>query len=267
MTFPRYPVLGVQVTAVERQEAAEAVMAAARASIPFGVSALAVHGVMEGVLDPEIQYRLNDLEMVLPDGQPVRWGLRWIHGVGLSDRVCGPDLMEDVCRMSAKEGIPIYFYGSTKETLADLERSLVARHEGLEIAGTRPSRFRPATAAEQAQDVDEILGSGARIVFSGLGCPRQEIWTYEMRRRLSLPVVAVGAAFDFHAGNAERAPMWMQKRGLEWLFRFVHDPRRLWRRYVLLNPSYLALVALQAAGVRTIPTTRARMPSVPKRPS
>ena len=266
MTFPRYSILGVEVTAVERPEAAEAVLAAARDRVPFGVSALAVHGVMQGVLDPEFQYRLNELEMVVADGQPVRWGLRWIHGVGLSDRVCGPDLMEDVCRMSAKEGIPIYLYGSTKETLAELQRSLHSRHPGLKIAGSRPSRFRPATAAEQAADVDEILGSGAQIVFSGLGCPRQEIWTYEMRSRLSLPVLAVGAAFDFHAGNAERAPIWMQKRGLEWLFRLVHDPRRLWRRYVLLNPSYLALVALQATGVRTIPTTRARMPAVPKRP-
>lgn len=266
MTYQRYPILGVQITAIERQEAAEVVLAAARDRIPLGVSALAVHGVMEGVLDPEVQYRLNDLEMVVADGQPVRWALRWLHGVGLTERVYGPDLMNDVCGMAARQGLPIYLYGSTADTLANLERSLIARHPGLTIAGSRPSRFRSATDAEQNGDVDEIGASGARIVFAGLGCPRQEIWTYEMRLRLSLPVLAVGAAFDLHAGTARRAPDWMQKRGLEWLFRLVQEPRRLWRRYLLLNPSYLALVALQATRIRTIPAGRAQMPSEPVRP-
>jgi N-acetylglucosaminyldiphosphoundecaprenol N-acetyl-beta-D-mannosaminyltransferase len=267
LTYQRYPVLGVEITAIERLKAAEAVLAAARDMIPLGVSALAVHGVMEGVFDAEMQYRLNELEMVVADGQPVRWALRWIHGVQLSERVYGPDLMADVCRMAAGEGLPIFLYGSTKDTLANLERTLLTRYPGLKIGGSRPSRFRPAAAAEQDADVDEILTSGARIVFAGLGCPRQEIWTYEMRLRLSLPVLAVGAAFDFLAGKARQAPAWMQRRGLEWLYRLIQEPARLWRRYLLLNPAYLALVALQAAGIRTIPTGRAQVPSGPIRPS
>lgn len=266
MTHQRYPVLGVQITAIERQEAANVVLAAARDGIPLGVSALAVHGVMEGVFDPELQFRLNDLEMVVADGQPVRWALRWLHGVGLTERVYGPDLMNDVCGLAARERLPVYLYGSTAETLATLGQRLVARHPGLEIAGSRPSRFRSVTDAEQDADVEEIRASGARIVFAGLGCPRQEIWTYEMRNRLALPVLAVGAAFDFHAGTARQAPPWMQKRGLEWLFRLVQEPRRLWRRYLFLNPSYLALVALQATRLRTIPITRAQMPKEPIRP-
>jgi exopolysaccharide biosynthesis WecB/TagA/CpsF family protein len=266
VSYQRYPILGVQITAIERHEAADVVLAAARDRIPLGVSALAVHGVMQGVLDPEVQYRLNDLEMVVADGQPVRWALRWLHGVGLTERVYGPDLMNDVCGMAAREGLPIYLYGSTADTLTDLARKLTARHPDLKIAGSRPSRFRSATDAEQDADVDEIGASGARIVFAGLGCPRQEIWTYEMRLRLSLPVLAVGAAFDFHAGNARRAPDWMQRRGLEWVYRLVQEPRRLWRRYLLLNPSYLALVALQATRIRTITAARAQMPSKPIRP-
>ena len=266
VTHQRYPVLGVQITAIERPEAAEAVVRAARERIPLGLSALAVHGVMEGVFDPELQYRLNELEMVVADGQPVRWALQWLHGVDLSDRVCGPDLMDDVCRLAAAEGLPIFLYGSTTDTLTTLERSLRERHPGLTIAGSRASRFRSATAAEQEQDVQEILSSGARVVFAGLGCPRQEIWTYEMRLRLSLPVLAVGAAFDFHAGNARRAPDWMQKRGLEWLYRLVQEPSRLWRRYLFLNPGYLALVALQATRLRTIRTDRAQMPVEQIRP-
>jgi N-acetylglucosaminyldiphosphoundecaprenol N-acetyl-beta-D-mannosaminyltransferase len=266
MTYGRYPILGVQITAIERQQAADVVLAAARDRIPLGVSALAVHGVMEGVMDPELQYRLNDLEMVVADGQPVRWALRWLHGVGLTERVYGPDLMKDVCRMAAGEGLPIYLYGSTSETLAELERNLNDIHPGLKVAGRQPSRFRTATDEEQSADVIEILASGAQIVFAGLGCPRQEIWTYEMRHRLSLPVLAVGAAFDFHAGKSRQAPVWMQKRGLEWLYRLVHEPRRLWRRYVLLNPSYLALVALQASRLRTIATDRAQRPLQQVRP-
>ena len=266
MTYPRYPILGVQITAIERQQAAAAVMAAARDRIPLGVSALAVHGVMEGALHPEIQYRLNDLEMVVADGQPVRWALKWLHGVGLTDRVYGPDLMNDVCGMAAREGLPIYLYGSTAATLDRLETSLADRHPGLKVAGRKPSRFRSATVEEQNADVEEIVGSGAQIVFAGLGCPRQEIWTYEMRGRLSLPVLAVGAAFDFHAGNARQAPAWMQRRGLEWVYRFVQEPRRLWRRYILLNPAYLALVALQATGIRTIAAGRAKKPSESVRP-
>ncbi|MGZ5385535.1 MAG: WecB/TagA/CpsF family glycosyltransferase [Acidimicrobiia bacterium] len=266
MTYRRYSILGIQITAIERQQAAEVVLAAARDRIPLGVSALAVHGVMEGVLNPEIQYRLNDLEMVVADGQPVRWALRWLHDVGLAERVYGPDLMKDVCRMAAGEGLPIYLYGSTAETLAELERNLNDLHPGLNVGGSQPSRFRTATDEEQEADADAILSSGAQIVFVGLGCPRQEIWAFEMRHRLSLPVLAVGAAFDFHAGKSRQAPAWMQKRGLEWLYRLVQEPRRLWRRYVLLNPSYLALVALQATRLRTIPTTRAQMPKEPIRP-
>jgi exopolysaccharide biosynthesis WecB/TagA/CpsF family protein len=263
---PRYPILGVAVTAVERHEAAAAILDSARRRQPLGISALAVHGIMEAVFDPELQYRLNNLEMIVADGQPVRWALRWVHDVHLQERVCGPDLMNDVCAMAAKEGLSIYLYGSTESTLAQLEAQLGTLHPGLRIAGMQPSRFRQATAEEQAEDTARILQSGAAIVFAGLGCPRQEIWTYEIRNRVSLPVVAVGAAFDFHAGNAKRAPQWMQRRGLEWLFRLLQEPRRLWRRYVLLNPAYLALIALEKARIRRISPARAREPRELVRP-
>jgi exopolysaccharide biosynthesis WecB/TagA/CpsF family protein len=263
----RVPLLGVDITVTERPEAAVAVLEAAREGIGFGVSALAVHGVMESVFDPELQYRLNDLEMVVADGQPVRWAMNWIHSANLSDRVCGPDLMDDICRAAAMEGLPVYFYGSTRETLADLNSRLLSKYPGLKVAGAQPSRFRPATAIEQESDIDRILASGARILFVGLGCPRQEVWTFEVRHRLSMPVLAVGAAFDFHAGRSRRAPTWMQQRGLEWLFRLIQEPRRLWRRYLLLNPSYVGLVLLQRLGLRTIRRNRARDPQQPLRPS
>lgn len=262
----RHPVLGVNVDAVERHEAASRIVEAAVAGQPLGVSALAVHGVMEAVADPALQYRLNDIEMVLADGQPVRWALRWLHGVRLEDRVCGPDLMADLCAAAAAGGLPVFFYGSTEATLHRLEAALVEAYPGLTIAGSQPSRFRPSTAAEQESDIAHIRASGAKITFVGLGCPRQEIWTYETRRQLSMPVLAVGAAFDFHAGLQQRAPLWMQKRGLEWLYRLRQEPRRLWRRYVMLNPAFLALLALEVLGVRRISLHRNSQTPTPARP-
>lgn len=262
----RYPVLGVAVTAIERPDAADSILAAAAEPRPLGATALAVHGVMEAVDDPAIQYRLNDLEMVLPDGQPVRWALKWLHGAKLANRVYGPDLMADVCEGAAARGLPIFLYGSTEETLAGLTQALEHTYPGLKIAGSRPSRFRPATADEQAADIEKIRDSGARIVFVGLGCPRQEIWTYETRLALAMPVLAVGAAFDFHSGRLKQAPEWMQRRGLEWLYRLGQEPRRLWRRYIILNPRYLALVALQLLKLRTIPAVRMDRPVDPVRP-
>ena len=121
---------------------------------------------------------------------------------------------------------------------------------GLKIVGSQPSRFRQVTADEQAEIAETIRRSGASIVLVGLGCPRQETWVFENRELISIPLLAVGAAFDFHAGTVSQAPLWFQNRGLEWLFRFVQEPRRLWKRYAFLNPLYLLLVVLQMAKLR-----------------
>ena len=250
---PRASILGVDVSVIERSEAADAVIEAALTRTALGVSALAVHGVMEGVADPAHLYRLNDLELVVADGQPVRWALRWLHGHQLLDRVYGPDLMADICERAARHGLPIFLFGSTEDTLTRLAEQLTTRYQGLTIAGSQPSRFRSATAEERDQDLEGIRDSGAAITFVGLGCPRQEIWTWETRHHLSMPVIAVGAAFDFHAGKLRRAPAWMQDRGLEWLYRLIQEPRRLWKRYLMLNPSYLWGILRQKVGLHRSP--------------
>jgi exopolysaccharide biosynthesis WecB/TagA/CpsF family protein len=139
----------------------------------------------------------------------------------------------------------VLFYGSRPEVLAALVARLTARFPGLEVAGAMPSRFRRLSTEERAETVRAIRATGARIVFVGLGCPRQETFAYELRDELGVPLVAVRAAFDFHAGLLPQAPAWMQRRGLEWLFRLRQEPRRLWRRYPLLNPAYCARVAGQ----------------------
>jgi len=245
----RYPVLGVSIDAVDYAAAVQTVLDAARERRPLAVSALAVHGVMTGVLDPQHRYRLNALDVAVPDGQPVRWALRWRHGVRLPDRVHGPTLMLALCEHAAVERLPVYFYGSRPEVLDRLCKNLERKIPALMIAGTMPSRFRALAPDEQSAIAAAITESGARIVFVGLGCPRQEIWAYEHKSLLSIPVVAVGAAFDYYAGTLRQAPEWMQRRGLEWLYRLMQEPTRLSRRYLLLNPLYLLLLAAEAAGL------------------
>jgi N-acetylglucosaminyldiphosphoundecaprenol N-acetyl-beta-D-mannosaminyltransferase len=240
-------VIGILIDAVDYEASVQFILRAARERRPAAVSALAVHGVMTGVLDPAHKFRLNHFDLLVPDGQPVRWVLNWLHRTELDDRVYGPNLTLKVCERAALEGLPIYLYGSTAEILAALRKSLQERFPEIQIAGSEPSKFRRLASEEKAEIAERIVGSGAAITLVGLGCPRQEIFAYEFRDALSMPVLAVGAAFPFIAGQLAQAPAWMQDRGLEWLFRLCAEPKRLWRRYLYLNPAYLFLVALQAS--------------------
>jgi exopolysaccharide biosynthesis WecB/TagA/CpsF family protein len=232
-------VLGVLVDITDYEGATDAVLTAAREHRHLAVTALAVHGVMSGVHDPSYAARLNSFDVVTPDGQPVRWALNLLHRVGLRDRVYGPDLTLSVLRHCADEDLPVYLYGSTPSTLDRLCRRLAARVPGLRIAGTEPSKFRQSHPGEAAEIAERIRTAGARVVLVGLGCPRQEVFAHALRPLVDMPVLAVGAAFDYHAGLLARPPLWLQRAGLEWCWRLGHEPARLWRRYLLLNPAYL----------------------------
>jgi N-acetylglucosaminyldiphosphoundecaprenol N-acetyl-beta-D-mannosaminyltransferase len=233
-------VLGVLVDSIDYDRTVERVLVAAREHRPLALTALAVHGVMTGVRDRGHAARLNSFDVVAPDGQPVRWALNLLHRTGLRDRVYGPALTGRVLRACADEGLPVYLYGSTVDTVERLASALSARLPGLKIAGVEASKFRPARPGEEADIAARIDGSGARLVLVGLGCPRQEVFAHVLRPLLDMPLLAVGAAFDYHAGVRAPAPSWMQRAGLEWCWRLAAEPRRLWRRYLLLNPAYLA---------------------------
>ncbi|QSB14767.1 WecB/TagA/CpsF family glycosyltransferase [Natronosporangium hydrolyticum] len=233
-------VLGVLVDAVDYEAAIDQILTAARDRRPLAVTALAVHGVMTGATDRAHAARLNSFDLVTPDGQPVRWALNLLHRCRLSDRVYGPTLTFRVLAACAEQGLPVYLYGSTDETLHRLVDRLTAQLPGLKIAGQESSQFRAIRADEAPEVAARIRASGARVVLVGLGCPRQELFTYAMRPLLDAPLLAVGAAFDYHAGLLRTPPPWMQRAGLEWLWRLGLEPRRLWRRYVILNPAYLA---------------------------
>lgn len=238
-------VVGIDVNVVDYEGAVERIVSAAQARQPLAVSALAVHGVLTGALDPEHKYRLNRFGLITPDGQPVRWALRLLHGEKLPDRVYGPDLTLRVCERAAKLGLSVYLYGSRQEVLDAWITNLAQSLPDLRIAGAEPSKFRKVDAAEAAAIDAGIVASGADIVMVGLGCPRQEVFVYEHVESISRPMLAVGAAFDFHAGLLRQAPRWMQDRGLEWLFRLAMEPKRLWKRYLYLNPLYCYMVARQ----------------------
>ena len=254
-------VLGVSVDVIDYESAVDQVVQAAKGKRPFAVTALAVHGVMTGAMDPEQRFRLNQFDLVVPDGQPVRWALNLLHSAKLGERVYGPTLMLELCARCAKEGLPIYLYGSSADVLSKLRDRLQSKFPSLKIAGAQPSRFRRVTTEEKKEIVQTIRDSGARVVFAGLGCPRQEVWAYEYRKALSMPVIAVGAAFDFHAGTVPQAPNALQRAGLEWAFRLSKEPRRLWRRYALLNPLYVAMVTAQATGLRNFDQSRGTPPT------
>lgn len=242
----RHNVLGVLVDALDYDAAVGRIVDAALERRPFAATALAVHGVMTAVRDPAYRFRLNRLDLVTPDGQPVRWAMNALYRAGLTDRVYGPTLMARVLARAETERLPVFLYGSRPELLRLLTERLAARYADLVVAGVEPSRFRPAGPGELDGLTERIASSGARILFVGLGCPRQEVFVDSVRDGLALPALAVGAAFDYLAGTRREPPAAVQRAGLQWAWRLAAEPRRLWRRYLLSNPSYSVLVALQA---------------------
>ncbi len=257
---PRFPVAGIHISQVTYETATGSIIDAARDGRSALVGATSMHGLTLGAIDRSFGDELNQFDMLTPDGQPVRWALNLLHGTGLTDRVYGPNLMLHVCEAAATADLGIYLYGSRPEVLSSLVERLTTRVPGLRVAGYRSPPFRPLTPEEDADDVRDILQSSARLVFVGLGCPRQERWAFAHRDRLSMPIICVGAAFDFHAGTLRQAPAWMQAHGLEWLFRLVMEPRRLWRRYTTYIPIFLALVGRQYLLAHR---DRSRRPGVP----
>jgi exopolysaccharide biosynthesis WecB/TagA/CpsF family protein len=241
----RLPVAGVLVSRTTYTDAVSSVMQGARAGVPLLAAATSVHGLTMAATDSEFGAILNSFDLVTPDGQPVRWALNALHAAGLKERVYGPTLMRRLCQAAAEQRASVYFYGSRPEVLERLVERLRASLPALSVAGYSAPPFRPLTVDEDAADVARIIDSGARIVFVGLGCPRQERWAYAHRWQLSRPLVCVGAAFDFHAGTLRQAPGWMQSRGLEWFFRLLMEPRRLWRRYTKHIPIFVVLITRQ----------------------
>jgi N-acetylglucosaminyldiphosphoundecaprenol N-acetyl-beta-D-mannosaminyltransferase len=236
-------ILRTRVDATSYRHATGQVLDWAAAGESRYVCVATVNNLIEGCDDPGYNALMEAADLVTPDGMPLVWGLRLL-GVPDASRVYGPDLTPLVCEEAARRGVPVGFYGGQDDVLDDLEASLTRRYPGLRIAYRWSPPFRPLTATEEAKVGDDLARSGTRVLFVGLGTPKQERW---MAAHKGLPMVmlGVGAAFDFLSGRKRQAPPVLQRLGLEWLYRLVHEPRRLWRRYLYRNPRFVALFAAQ----------------------
>jgi N-acetylglucosaminyldiphosphoundecaprenol N-acetyl-beta-D-mannosaminyltransferase len=224
----------------------------ARERQSFGVSALAVHGLIESVKHKSFRDCLEKIDLIVPDGQPVRWALNSFYNVQLRDRVAGPILSRHVLAKANDNHLRVYLYGSVPATLEKMQAFIKEYYPNVVICGVHADRFREATPEEDAEDIRKINASGANLVLVGRGCPRQEKWVANHVGLIHAPMMAIGAAFDFFAGNIKHAPHWMQNIGLEWLYRLIQDPKKLWKRYLTTNLHFIYLFFLCKLGLRKV---------------
>ena len=249
--WPRkYDIFGVNVSATTYDELLGTIIQATKQGIPAIVDHMPVHGLVTACGDPYLKSVMNDFDVVAPDGQPIRWALNLLYNTKLPDRVCGSELMLKLCLQAAESNVGIYLYGSEPHVVEKLRENLIRQFPSLQVVGCESPPFRPLTQEEDKAMVERINRSGAGIVFIGLGCPKQDVFAYEHRNSINAVQICVGAAFDFHSGNKKMAPVWMQRNGLEWLFRLLTEPRRLWRRYLVTNTIFLIKLFLQLSGLK-----------------
>jgi N-acetylglucosaminyldiphosphoundecaprenol N-acetyl-beta-D-mannosaminyltransferase len=247
-----FDVLGVRVNAIQIPEVVRILRQwIVRRDRGRYVAVTGMHGVVEAQHNSRFKEILNAADLTVPDGMPLVW-LGRLRGFLLERRVYGPELMLALCADGAKTGVRHFFYGATPSTLESLAAALTHLSPNLEIAGMISPPFRTVTAAEDREFVSQINAARADVLWIGLSTPKQERWMFDHRDRVDVPVmIGVGAAFDIHAGRTKQAPVWMREHGLEWLFRLVHEPRRLWRRYLVYGSEFVFLVVrdyLRSAG-------------------
>jgi N-acetylglucosaminyldiphosphoundecaprenol N-acetyl-beta-D-mannosaminyltransferase len=248
--LPRTNILGVGISAITLAQAVARIETWIKAGTRQYVSVCTVHTVMECRKEPAVRRAVNCAGLATPDGMPLVW-LSKLGGHRPVSRVYGPDLMLALCQASARQGYSHYFYGGAAGVADLLAEKLQDRFPGLKVAGTYTPPFRPLAPAEKRQINDQINEAGPDLVWVGLGAPRQDLWMAEHRPHLAAPVlVGVGAAFDFHTGRIPQAPVWMRQSGLEWLFRLIQEPGRLWYRYLVYNPLFILLIAVQQLGLK-----------------
>ncbi len=252
--IPTVNVLGVGVSVVNVQSATDEIRRWLDTPETHYVCVSGVHGVMECQRDPVLKAIHNRAGLVLPDGMPLAW---WVRGAGHpeADRVCGPEFMPHI--FGTLKNRRHFFYGATEATLAKLISAISRQYPDAIIAGSHSPPFRPMTREEDAVVMRLINESNADIVWVGLSTPKQERWMAAHRRRLNAPaLIGVGAAFDMEAGNVKRAPSFIRRTGLEWMYRLVLEPRRLWRRYLANNPAFVMLAMAQVSRVANFPAER-----------
>ena len=246
-----FQVLGVRVDAVQIPEVIARMEAWIRIKdMPRTIAVTGMHGVTEAKRNPAVRQVINAASLVVPDGMPLVWLGRW-HGHALKRRVYGPELMLAFCEQCQGEDYRHFFYGGAPGAADLLAATLVRKFPRLIVAGTFCPPFRPLTAKEEAEIIRTVRAAAPDVLWVGMSTPKQERWMHQFRDALRVPVmVGSGAAFDLNTGRVSQAPAWMREHGLEWLFRLLAEPRRLWRRYLLRGPEFVWNVALELLGMK-----------------
>jgi len=242
-------VVGTRVSTTSYKDATARIVSWASASESRYVCVATVQTVMEAIDSPDFRYAINQADLITPDGMPLVWMLRW-KGERAQARVYGPTLMYHVLRAAEAERIPVGLYGSDANVLRRLRDRLLLQFPRLNLPYAFSPPFRELSSDEDGDIMRLIRESGARILFVSLGCPKQERWMALHHSTFPGVMIGVGAAFDFLSLSKRQAPAWLQSLGLEWLFRLIQEPRRLWRRYLFHNPRFVILAFAEILGLR-----------------
>ncbi len=240
MKYPSEYIVGMRVDVLNYETATDQILQWSEERSNRRVCVANVHMAMESHDDKSFNEVVNRADMVTSDGMPLVWALK-ILGHKDASRVYGPDLLLEICRGASKRKIPIGLYGGTSDRLREFKETLERRFPDIVIACSIAPPFRPLTEDEDDAYTRELVESGVRIIFVGIGCPRQERWMADHARQIPATMIGVGAAFDFHSGHVRQAPVLLQRFGMEWAFRLAMEPRRLWKRYMKHNPRFVFL--------------------------
>lgn len=230
--------LSIAISTGTYQDFVSGILEMAASSLSDYVCVANVHMTVEAHQNAAFSSIIKNAAIVTPDGKPLTWALRFLKGIR-QERVAGMDLLPDLLESAAARGLTVFFYGGTPETLEKTSQVLAQRYPKLSIGGTYSPPFRKLSAAEEEDDISRINQSGARLVFVVLGCPKQEKWMASMKGRVNAVMIGVGGALPVLVGDQKRAPVWMQKAGMEWLYRLAQEPRRLFKRYLITNSIFL----------------------------
>ncbi len=234
-------VFGSRVDAISYEQMWKLIMSWTRQPEPRRICLAGIPTILFSRDNPEFREAHGSADLVIPDGMPLVWSLRRA-GYPSQARLDGPNLVFRLCEDAERNAIPVGFYGSTADTVKQIREKMLSLYPRLDLSLCKSAPFRPMTEAEELAAVDEINRSGARLVFIGLSCPKQELWMGRHRDRLMVTTIAFGGAFDVAAGIYDRPPMWVQQAGLQWFYRLMQEPHRLLRRYLFQNTRYLGLV-------------------------
>ena len=246
-SIPSLRLLKTEVTALCLNEQIALMLQWARMRASKFVSVANVHMLMEAYWNPSFTEVLGSADLVTPDGMPLVWMLKWL-GATQQDRVAGMDIFLKLCQLSPSSNVSVFFLGATSDILEKMKERLEREFPELSIAGVEPLPFRPLTPQEDEALIERINSSGAGLLFLCLGCPKQEQWIAKHRHKIRAVMLGLGAVFPLYAGLHQRAPQWVRESGLEWLYRLIQEPRRLWRRYFLTIPPFIYLAAQQLMG-------------------